>query len=95
MERTQAVEFIIRLEQLYLEQRDMKALLAAMAPGVTWIGSGRGEVCCGKQEARRLLDYTDKSLTSISSYLGFSSPSHFSRVFKKYTGMLPSEYRGR
>ena len=46
-------------------------------------------------EARRLLDYTDKSLTSISSYLGFSSPSHFSRVFKKYTGMLPSEYRGR
>lgn len=46
-------------------------------------------------EAQRLLDYTDKSLTSISSYLGFSSPSHFSRVFKKYTGMLPSEYRGR
>jgi AraC-like DNA-binding protein len=46
-------------------------------------------------EARRLLDYTDKSLTSISSYLSFSSPSHFSRVFKKYTGMLPSEYRGR
>ena len=56
MERTQAVEFIIRLEQLYLEQRDMKALLAAMAPEVTWIGSGRGEVCCGKQEARRLLE---------------------------------------
>ena len=57
MERTQAVEFIIRLEQTYLEQRDMKALLAAMAPGVTWIGSGRGEVCCGKQEARRLLEH--------------------------------------
>ena len=56
MERTQAVEFIIRLEQTYLEQRDMKALLAAMAPGVTWIGSGRGEVCRGKQEARRLLE---------------------------------------
>lgn len=46
-------------------------------------------------EARRLLDYTDKSLTSISSYLSFSSPSQFFRVFKKYTGMLPSEYRGR
>lgn len=46
-------------------------------------------------EAKRLLDYTDKSLTSISSYLGFSSPSHFSRVFKKYTGLLPSDYRGK
>ena len=43
-------------DRTYLEQRDMKALLAAMAPGVTWIGSGRGEVCRGKQEARRLLE---------------------------------------
>ena len=44
-------------------------------------------------EARRLLDYTDKSLASISAYLSFSSPSHFSRVFRQYTGCLPSEYR--
>ena len=56
MERTQAVNFIIRLEQLYLEQRNMEALLAELAPGVTWIGSGRGEICRGKQEARRLLE---------------------------------------
>ena len=46
-------------------------------------------------EARRLLEYTDKSLTSISSYLGFSSPSHFSRVFRKYAGCLPGRYRAR
>ena len=44
-------------------------------------------------EACRLLDYTDKSLGSISAYLSFASPSHFSRVFKKYAGCLPSEYR--
>lgn len=46
-------------------------------------------------QAKRLLDYTDKSLTSIGSCLGFSSPSHFSRVFKQYAGCLPSEYRAR
>ena len=44
-------------------------------------------------EAKRLLRYTDKTAVAISSYLGFSSQSHFSRVFKKYAGRLPGEYR--
>ncbi len=45
------------------------------------------------EEAQRLLRYTDKPLKDISVYLGFSSQSHFSRVFKKYTGMTPTKYR--
>ena len=45
------------------------------------------------EEAKRLLCYSDKSLTAIGSYLGFSSASHFSRVFKAYVGSTPSEYR--
>ena len=45
------------------------------------------------EEAKRLLRYTDKSLTAISEYLGFSSPSHFSRVFRRYAGCSPREYR--
>lgn len=45
------------------------------------------------EEAKRLLRYSDKSLTAISNYLGFSSPSHFSRVFRKYALMNPREYR--
>lgn len=44
-------------------------------------------------EAKRLLRYSDKSLTAISIYLGFSSQSHFTRVFKKYTSMTPGEYK--
>lgn len=47
------------------------------------------------EEAKRLLRYTDKPITSISAYLGFSSQSHFSRVFKKYANCLPNEYRKR
>lgn len=47
------------------------------------------------EEAKRLLRYSDKSLTAISSYLGFSSQSHFSRVFKKYAACPPGEYRER
>lgn len=45
------------------------------------------------EEAKRLLRYSDKSLTAISDYLGFSSPGHFSRVFRKYAACTPSEYR--
>ena len=44
-------------------------------------------------EAKRLLRYSDKSLTAISLYLGFSSQSHFSKVFKDKTETTPFEYR--
>ncbi len=45
------------------------------------------------EEAKRLLRYSDKSASAIGSYLGFSSHGHFIRVFKKYAGMTPNEYR--
>lgn len=47
------------------------------------------------EEAKRLLRYTDKPMTAISGYLGFSSPGHFANVFKKHTGKTPKEYRER
>lgn len=45
------------------------------------------------EEAKRLLRYTNKSMTAISNYLGFSSPGHFSNAFKKHVGITPSDYR--
>lgn len=45
------------------------------------------------EEAKRLLRYSDKPIIAISDYLGFSSPSHFARTFKKYTGKTPTDYR--
>ncbi len=45
------------------------------------------------EEAKRLLKYTDRSLTDISSYLGYSSQSHFSRTFRIIAGCSPKEYR--
>lgn len=47
------------------------------------------------EEAKRLLRYTDKSLSAIGAYLGFSSQSHFANTFRKYTGESPKEYRLR
>ncbi len=44
-------------------------------------------------EAKHLLAHTDKSLLIISNYLGYSSQSHFTRMFKKVVGLSPMEYR--
>ncbi len=46
-------------------------------------------------EATRLLRYSNKPISTISEYLGFSSQSHFIRVFKKHVGVSPKEYRTR
>lgn len=44
-------------------------------------------------KAKELLKDNSKSIVLISDYLGFSSSSHFNRVFKKITGITPKEYR--
>lgn len=45
------------------------------------------------EEAKQLLKTYDYSLSLISRILGFSSPSYFSQIFRKTTGMTPNEYR--
>lgn len=45
------------------------------------------------EEAKRLILYSGRSISSISQYLGFSSLVHFSSLFKKNTGYSPTEFR--
>ncbi len=48
---------------------------------------------CKLEEGKELLQYTDKSISTISEFLCFSSQSHFHTAFKKQFGVTPSEYR--
>ncbi len=45
------------------------------------------------EEAKRLLEHSDKKRYEIAEMIGYESPEHFSRVFKKYYGVSPAEYR--
>ena len=45
------------------------------------------------EKAIQLLDESNHSLAEIAYLTGFSDQSHFNRIFKKYTGKNPSEYR--
>lgn len=44
-------------------------------------------------KAKMLLRTSSLSISEIAFFLGFESEYYFSRVFKKYTGISPSEYK--
>jgi len=47
------------------------------------------------QEAEKLLSHTSLRVYEIAERLGFCDISHFSNMFKKYSGYTPSEFRKR
>ena len=44
------------------------------------------------REAKRLLKHTAQPLLEISERLGFHSQSYFCTIFKKYSGVTPTQY---
>lgn len=44
-------------------------------------------------EAKRMLQFSNFSVSQISDYLGYEDASYFSRCFKKSTNMTPIEFR--
>lgn len=46
------------------------------------------------QKAQKYLLETTEKVASIANTLGFTSPSYFNSVFKRYTGTTPNRYRG-
>lgn len=47
------------------------------------------------ESASSMLQFSEYADLEISTMLGFSSQSYFIKIFKKYTGMTPKEYKSR
>jgi AraC family transcriptional regulator len=45
------------------------------------------------ETARRLLRETKKSVVEIALEVGYANPSHFAQLFRRETGLSPSDYR--
>lgn len=45
------------------------------------------------EEAKKLIDHTSESIEKIADKLGFESKGYFLKVFKKYYGLSPIEYK--
>jgi two-component system response regulator YesN len=45
------------------------------------------------EHAKELLTNTNRKVLDIATAVGFQDARHFSRIFKKYTGVLPTEFR--
>jgi two-component system, response regulator YesN len=45
------------------------------------------------KRAKELMENPDVSVKEVCYTVGYKDPNYFSRVFKKYTGLTPSEYR--
>lgn len=48
---------------------------------------------CRMNEAERLLHDTDNSITDIASHVGCDNPNYFTKLYKQYKGMTPSQAR--
>lgn len=46
-------------------------------------------------KAKQLLDATNLSISDVGFKTGFNSPQNFIRVFKKYTGITPGQYKNK
>jgi transcriptional regulator GlxA family with amidase domain len=47
------------------------------------------------EEVRRMLEFGNKTTQEIFNKVGYDDHATFRKIFKKYTGLLPGEYRGK
>ena len=47
------------------------------------------------ETAKNMIDYSEYSITDISSILAFPSQSYFVKVFKQYVGLTPGKYKNQ
>jgi AraC-like DNA-binding protein len=97
-----AVNYLKRNIQRYVTVEEIAAHLRLDTSQVyrifktrTGISPGQYIINMRMQKACALLAKTDLTVKDISEWLHFEYQSHFAKLFKKSTGLTPSEYRNK
>ena len=104
--KDELVERIITiLEENVYHRLTMKRIVEDMNYSETYIAR-RFKAVCGQSimsyylqlrihESQRLIRETEKNFTEIAGMLGFSDSQHFTKTFKRITGITPTAYKAR
>ena len=108
-DNTSANNFIVRQAISYMEQHYMERLQLTDVADKGYVShwhlskllnsTGKsfsdvlGEIRI--ENAKKLMEDSSLHISDISDMVGFADTAHFSRVFKKYTGMSANEYRNK
>ena len=98
-----ALRIIAFMEDHLYSRFTMEEMARALSFGKTYISRYFTRVCGDSiidyfgmmkiNEAKQLIRETNKNFGEISELLAFSNPHYFSAIFKKHTGMTPTQYK--
>jgi AraC family transcriptional regulator len=57
------------------------------------VSPSRYHIALRTDQAKRLLRETKKSVVDVALDVGYTNPSHFAQLFRRETGLSPSDYR--
>ncbi len=81
------------LDRLAAQSGLSKFYFNRLFKSATGVSPSRYHITLRMDEARRLLRETKKSIVDVALDIGYATPSHFAQIFRKETGLAPSDYR--
>ena len=89
------IDETVRVEELCAEFGYSRSYLSRLFLAETGTSPAAYATRLKIDRAKAMIRETKLNITQISAELGFESPQYFSRVFKRCTGMTPTEFKNR
>ena len=83
----------LRVEEICSSFGYSKSYISQLFKEQTALSLARYHNQCQIEEAKRLIREGQNNFSQISDLLSFDNPQYFSRVFKRLTGLTPSEFQ--